>query len=208
MIKGEKEIAGIYVTRNPLEKFSSEISKVSNTTILAIQNHEFKGEIIKLGGVVTEFTPRLSKKGDAYGEIFFEDLSGRIKVLCFKDRWAALEKNLHLDVPYFLEGRMPESEEANIYLENLQELEAMLKKKARKIVITINYDQIDEGFNDKLKQKLEKNRDSVPYIIVINHADNARVVINSEPGQGIRATASMKKDIEKLTGQNSIEILF
>jgi DNA polymerase III subunit alpha len=208
MIKGEKEIAGIYVTHNPLEKFSSEISKVSNTTILAIQNKEFKGDIIKLGGVVTEFTPRTSKKGDAYGEIFFEDLSGRIKVLCFKDRWAALEKNLHLDVPYFLEGRMPESEEANIYLESLQELEAMLKKKARKIVITISYDQIDENFNEKLQQKLEKNRDSVPYMIVINHAENARVVINSEAGQGIKATASMKKDIEKLTGQNSIEILF
>jgi len=208
MIKGEKEIAGIYVTHNPLEKFSSEISKVSNTTILAIQNKEFKGEIIKLGGVVTEFTPRTSKKGDAYGEIFFEDLSGRIKVLCFKDRWAALEKNLRLDMPYFLEGRMPESEEANIYLENLQELEAMLKKKARKIIITINYEQIDESFNEKLQQKLEKNRDSVPYMIVINHADNARVVINSESGQGIRATASMKKDIEKLTGPNSIEILF
>jgi len=208
MIKGEKEIAGIYVTHNPLEKFSSEISKVSNTTVLAIQNKEFKGELIKLGGVVTEFTPRTSKKGDAYGEIFFEDLSGRIKVLCFKDRWAALEKNLRLDVPYFLEGRMPESEEANIYLENLQELEAMLKKKARKILITINYDQIDESFNEKLQQKLEKNRDSVPYMIVINHTDSARVVINSEAGQGIKATASMKKDIEKLTGQNSIEILF
>ena len=60
----------------------------------------------------------------------------------------------------------------------------MLKKKARKIVITIHYDQIDEGFNDKLKQKLEKNRDSVPYMIVINHADSARVVINSEAGPG------------------------
>ena len=71
-----------------------------------------------------------------------------------------------------------------LYLENLQELEAMLKKKARKIVITINYDQIDEGFNEKLKQKLEKNRDSVPYMIVINHADNARVVINCRAGPG------------------------
>ena len=213
MIKGEKEIAGIYVTHNPLEKFSSEISKVSNTTIMAIQTHEFKGEVIKLGGVVTEFARRTSKKGEAYGEIYFEDLTGRIKVLCFKDRWTALEKELKDDVPYFLEGRSrsggtdTESEET-IYLENLQELEGMLKKKARKIVITINYEQIDEGFNDKLKLKLEKNRDSVPYMIVINHPDGARVVINSEPGQGIRATASMKKDIEKLTGPNSIEILF
>ncbi len=213
MIKGEKEIAGIYVTHNPLEKFSSEIRKVSNTTIMAIQTHDFKGEVIKLGGVVTEFARRTSKKGDSYGEIFFEDLTGRIKVLCFKDRWRELEKELKADVPYFLEGRSrsggsdSESEET-VYLENLQELEAMLKKKARKIVITIGYDLIDETFNEKLMQKLEKNRDSVPYMIVIIHPDDARVVLNSEPGQGIRATAAMKKDIEKLTGPNSIEILF
>ncbi len=213
MIKGEKEIAGIYVTHNPLEKFSSEISKVSNTTILAIQNKDFKGEMIKLGGVVTEFERRTSKKGEAYGEIYFEDLTGRIKVLCFKDRWKDLEKELKADLPYFLEGRNHSSgndaeSEETIYLENLQELEGMLKKKARKIVITIQYEQIDESFNERLKLKLERNRDSVPYMIVINHPDSARVVINSEPGQGIRATAAMKKDIEKLTGPNSIEILF
>jgi DNA polymerase-3 subunit alpha len=213
MIKGEKEIAGIYVSHNPLEKFSSEISKVSNTTVLAIQNHEFKGEVIKLGGVVTEFARRTSKKGEAYGEIFFEDLTGRIKVLCFKDRWRELEKDLKVDVPYFLEGRSrsgggDSDSEETVYLENIQELEAMLKKKARKIVITIGYEQIDETFNEKLMQKLEKNRDSVPYMIVINHPDSARVVINSEAGQGIRATAAMKKDIEKLTGPNSIEIMF
>jgi len=213
MIKGEKEIAGIYVSHNPLEKFSSEISKVSNTTIMAIQTHEFKGEVIKLGGVVTEFARRTSKKGEAYGEIYFEDLTGRIKVLCFKDRWRDLEKELKADVPYFLEGRSrsggsdSESEET-VYLENLQELEGILKKKARKIVITIGYELIDETFNDRLLQKLEKNRDSVPYMIVINHPDSARVVINSERGQGIRATAAMKKDIERLTGPNSVEILF
>jgi len=213
MIKGEKEIAGIYVSHNPLEKFRSEIRKVSNTSVLAVQTHEFKGEMIKLGGVVTEFARRTSKKGDSYGEIFFEDLTGRIKVLCFKDRWRELEKVLKVDVPYFMEGRSrsggsDNDSEETVYLENLQELEAMLKKKARKIVITIGYEQIDETFNERLQQKLEKNRDSVPYMVVVNHPDGARVVINSETGQGLRATAAMKKDIEKLTGPDSIEIMF
>ena len=213
MIKGEKEIAGIYVSHNPLEKFSSEIRKVSNTSVMAVQTHEFKGEMIKLGGVVTEFARRTSKKGDAYGEIFFEDLTGRIKVLCFKDRWRELEKVLKVDVPYFLEGRSrsggsDNDSEETVYLENLQELEALLKKKARKIVITIGYEQINEAFNDKLQQKLEKNRDSVPYMVIVNHPDGARVVINSESGQGLRATAAMKKDIEKLTGPDSVEIMF
>ncbi len=45
-------------------------------------------------------------------------------------------------------------------------------------------------------------------MIVIVRADGYRVVMNSEEGHGLKATASMKKDIEKLTGENSVEILF
>ena len=187
MIKGEKEIAGIYVTHNPLEKFSSEITKVSNTTILAIQNKEFKGEVIKLGGVVTEFTRRTSQERRRLRRDLFRGPERPHQGAVLQGPLGDAGKGAEGRRALFPGGRSRSrrhGEEANIYLENLQELEAMLKKKARKIVITIGYDQIDETFNDKLKQKLEKNRDSVPYMIVINHADSARVVINSEAGQG------------------------
>ena len=52
------------------------------------------------------------------------------------------------------------------------------------------------------------NRDSVPYLIVVNRADGTRAVIDSDAGEGLKATVSMKNDIEELTGENTVEIMF
>jgi DNA polymerase-3 subunit alpha len=209
IIKHEKEVAGIYITFNPLEKFRDEIAKVSNTDIASIMAGEFKNEIIRIGGVVTEITPRKSKKGAFYGELFFEDLTGRIKVLAFKDRWAQLKEEIKMDFPYFLEGRLPDTGEStpNIYLENLTDLEAFLKKQARKIIIKLNYEQLSDPFMDELVEKLEANQDTVPYLVVI-YKDGFRYTMNPGTGYGLKATLSMKKDLESLTSENTVEILF
>lgn len=211
IIQYEKEITGIYITYNPIEKFRNEISVVSNTSILQILGGEFRGDMVKLGGVISEYTQRKSKKGDFYGEFFFEDLTGRIKVLAFKDRWEKLKNSIRLDFPYFLEGRLPDNsdKDSNIYLENLTELEVFLKKKARKVLIKIDYSLLNESFNKKLTEKLKKNHDSVPYILMVLLPDGFRTIIgSSETGDGLKPTISMKRDIETLTGENTIEILY
>ncbi|MGD2084722.1 MAG: DNA polymerase III subunit alpha [Candidatus Aminicenantes bacterium] len=210
IIKHEKEVAGIYITFNPLEKFRDEITKVSNTDIASIMAGEFKNEILRIGGVVTEITPRKSKKGAFYGELFFEDLTGRIKVLVFKDKWAQLKEEIKMDFPYFLEGRLPDNGDStpNIYLENLTDLETSLKKKARKIIIKLKHQQLSDSFMDELLEKLDANKDTVPYMVVIYTEDGYRITMNPGTGHGLKATLAMKKDIEALTSENTVEILF
>ncbi|MCP5053586.1 MAG: DNA polymerase III subunit alpha [bacterium] len=210
IIKHEKEVAGIYITFNPLEKYRNEIKKASNTTIARIEAGEYRGEIVRMGGVISGYTQRKSKKGSFYGEVYFEDLSGRMKVLVFKDKWTQLRDTIKEDFPYFLEGRLPDNGDTNpnVYLETLTELEPFLKKQARKVIIRLKYDQLSKSFTEKLNERLHENRDSVPYMIVIDTEDGFRSVINSEPGRGLRATLAMKKDIEVLTNESTVEILF
>ncbi len=210
IIKYEKEIAGLYITFNPLEKYREEITKISNTSISKIEAGEFENEAVKLGGVITDYVQRKSKKGAFYGELFFQDLTGRMKVLAFKDTWAQLKDYLKEDYPYYLEGRLPDNGDAspNLYLEQLTDLEEFLKKKARKILIKLNYDQLTDTFNEQLKERLRNNKDSVPYLIMIKSSDGKRVFVGSDAGEGIKATLSMKRDIEELTGEDTVEIMF
>ncbi|MDY0297691.1 MAG: DNA polymerase III subunit alpha [Acidobacteriota bacterium] len=210
LIQFEKEIAGIYITHNPLEKFRNEISRVSNTTIAAILNHEFSGETVRLGGVITNLKQRKSRRGDMYGELYFEDLTGRVKVFAFKDRWAEIRDSLELDTPCLLEGRLPQANESDItiYLETLTDMEALMRRKARQIVIKVRYEQLSDEFNADLKERLERNRDSVPYVIMVYRNDGYRTSIQSAEGDGLRATVSMKRDLERLTGENSVEIVY
>ncbi|MCU0287292.1 MAG: DNA polymerase III subunit alpha, partial [Acidobacteria bacterium] len=210
IIKYEKEITGMYITHNPLEKYREEITKVSNTSIAKIEEGEFKNEVVKLGGVITDYAQRKSKKGVFYGELFFQDLTGRMKILAFKDTWAQIKDTIKEDYPYYLEGRLPDNGDTtpNIYLEQLTDLEDFLKKKARKILIKLNYEQLDDCFNQNLRERLTRNIDSVPYLIMIKRADGKRVFVSSNAGEGIKASLSMKKDIEELTGEDTVEILF
>ncbi len=210
IIQGEKEITGIYISHNPLEKYKKEIRKVSNTTISRIDTKEFKGELVKLGGMITQYKQKKSKKGEFYAELYFEDLTGRIKILTFKDKWENLKKDIKLDHPYFLEGRLPlrDDRETNIYLENIVGLELFLRKKARKIIIKINYQQLTKSFNEKLNNLIDKNRDAVPYLIVINRSDGYRTIVSSSEDQGLKPTLAMKKELESLIGENTIEIIY
>ncbi len=225
IIGGEKEVSGMYLSINPVEKFREEIVKVSNTTIGDLG--EFQGDRVRIGGVVTSFNQRKSKKGDLYGEIFFEDLTGRVKVLVFNRKgkrgngrngdsierkdWDEIRDTLKVDHPYILEAQLPsrEDQEINLYLDQLVELEVYLRKQARKIVIKIAYEQLDDVFCRDLQIRLERNQDGVPYIIVVNRADGYRTVIgSSQGGRGLKPSLSMKMDMEELTGANTVEILY
>jgi len=222
MIQGEKEIAGMYITRNPIEKYKNEIKKISNTNIASVNSGEFKGEIVRIGGVVTSFKQRKSRKGTLYGELYFEDFSGRIKLLVFSKpkrngyrnngndervNWDDIRDDLKLDFPYYMKGRIPENGDMNknIYVEELIELDVLLKKRARKIMIAINYAMLTDEFSEDLKKKMEKYADSTPTYLVILKENKERVVIKSG---SLKPTITMKKDIEKITGQNTVQILY
>ncbi len=225
IIKGEKEVAGIYISHNPVEKYQEEIKKVSNTTISRIK--DFKGEKVKIGGVITEIKQRKSKRGDLYGELYFEDLTGRIKVLVFNNKkrtngnmysrqngnrlaWDDIRDEIKMDYPYLLEAMLPDNDDSipNLYLENITELESFLKREAKRVVIKVNYTQLNSEFNDKLRNKLAEHADSVPYAVVIYKDDGYRTVIGCPENAGLKATVAMKKDIETLTGDNTVEIIF
>jgi hypothetical protein len=103
---------------------------------------------------------------------------------------------------------MRDEKEVNIYLENMVELEVFLRKKARKIIIKINYGQLNKTFTEKLNTLMEKNRDDVPYLIVIGRKDGYRTIVTPSEKERLKPSLSMKKELENLIGENSVEIIY
>ena len=213
LIANEKEIAGIYITINPLDKYSRELDRISNTRVIDILEDEFNNSTVRIGGVITEIKSKRSKKNEEYGTLMFEDLSGRIEVLVFKDKWQKFKNELKKDRPYFLIGKLSNNGNGGnktLYFDDIFDLEEYLKKEAKKIVIKIDYDLLkSDTFFERLKKKIDNNRDSVGYYFLIMYEDGSKVVLEPEDKKyGLKPTLSMKRDIERLTGENSVEILF
>ena len=152
-----------------------------------------------------------SKRGTFYGQLFFEDMTGRVKVLAFKDKWKKFKDSIKIDFPYHMEAKISESDEkgATLFLENIIPLKEFLKKRARKVIVKIKYEKLSDNFINKLKQAFENNRDSVPYIIMVEKPGTQRFILAaSDNDEGLEPSLLMKKEVEELCGENSVEILY
>ena len=225
IIKGEKEITGIYISQHPLEKYTKEISKLSNTTISEMSS--FKGKTVKLVGVITEFTQKKSKKGTFYGNLFFEDLTGRQSILVFNNArkpwnkngnqrdekkvlWDEIKQGLEVDTPYYIEGQKSESDNnsPDLYLNKIVNLEDFINMEAKMVVIKIDYAFIDDNLLEKFNDTLADNSGKVPcQIIIIDDNKKHKTVIESDELK-IKPDNKTIKAIKKIKGVLSIETIY
>ena len=209
IVQYEREISGIYLSYNPVEKFEHELKRIANCTSARLG--DFNGDSVRLGGVFTqikELTARKNKK--KYGELFFEDLTGRVKILAFNQIWKDYRDKIAIDKPFFIVASLKRSDQETVlFLESAVPFEEYLQKKAEAVIIHFPSHLITRRFIRDLKKALEKNRASTPYRIYIQTGDQKQVVLNPlEEQGGLDPTLAMKKEIEELTGENSVEIIY
>ncbi len=226
IIKGEKEITGIYISQHPLEKYSKEIQKLSNTSISQLL--EFNKKYVKLVGVITEFSQRKSKKGTFYGNLFFEDLTGRVPILVFnsskknwsgrngnrngeaKVSWDDIKEDLMVDTPYYIEGQLPENDNnsVDLYLSKIVKLDDYLNKEGKKVFIKLDYAYIDNNLIEDLDQILDQNKGVTPFqITIIDYEKKFKTTIDTE-GRGIRPDKQLIEKIRGLEGILAIETVY
>ena len=225
IIKGEKEITGIYISQHPLEPYHKEIKKLSNTSISNLA--DFKSKTVKLVGVITEFVQKRSKKGTFYGNIFFEDLTGRQSILVFnntrkpwnkngnqnaekKVTWDEIKLNLEVDTPYYIEGQKSDSDNENpdLYLNKIVKLDDFINKEAKRVFIKVDYSCIDDDFTDKLNETLTNNVGKIPYrIIIIDKIEKHRTIIESDE-DGLRPDNKAIKELNAIKGIVAIETIY
>ncbi len=205
MIKGEKQVTGLYLRSNPLEKYLQDIELLGNVRVAELE--ESKKNKVKIVGVITEIKEKKSRKGEFYGDLAFEDLTGSIAVRVFKERWQVLKDSLKTDRPVLLEGSILNEDYSTIIADQIEFLEEALKKKIRLIKIILNYQQLSSAFNEQLSQKLEQFKDSVPFRIEVIDADGRKIRISPGKPSGLKPTHQMKRELEKLVGENRVELI-
>lgn len=125
LLSFEKELMGIYVSGHPLDDFIPLLAK--NATAHASEfdtagdegdevafgdAEESSGASIKdgaevvVGGIIMEAAMKYSAKGNAYGNIILEDLTGTVKVLAFAKTFDRVRPLLVEGNKVFIKGRV------------------------------------------------------------------------------------------------------
>lgn len=99
----EKEVLGFYVSRNPLDQYRDIIQLVSTEEIAEVEKGS-EEDYIRLAGMVSGLSKRISKKGDSYARFYLEDFSGRIEMMLFPSAYRNNIEQLQNDSAVVVEG--------------------------------------------------------------------------------------------------------
>lgn len=128
----EKEITGVYITGHPLDDYRDVLQKLSFTTasLEGLEEQEdhglsLDGQIVEMGGILTEVKGKATKKGAYMGFLTLEDLSGQIECLVFPKVYERYQGMMAADDLVVLRGRLSirEEEAPKLLVEKLTPLE-------------------------------------------------------------------------------------
>ena len=129
----EKAIAGVYITGHPLDDYRDVLGKLpfSTADLDGLEEREDRGlsldgQIVDMGGILTEVKGKATKKGAYMGFITLEDLTGQIECLVFPKVYERYQGMMAVDDLVVLHGRLSirEEEAPKLLVEKLIPLEA------------------------------------------------------------------------------------
>jgi len=131
LLKMEKELLGVYISDHPLEHVKDSLEGQVKLTIAdALEKRE--GDLVSLGGILTEGKKINTKKGDLMLVGKIEDLSGTIPIVVFPKAFAKFGQNLVEDAVLIFKGKLnrdSRTEELNMLVEEITPLVELTKKR-------------------------------------------------------------------------------
>ncbi len=79
----EKELLGLYVTEHPLAELTPVLKNMSARPIRGLGAESVRGQMVSIGGVVSEIKKILTKSGESMLFVTFEDTTAKTEVLVF-----------------------------------------------------------------------------------------------------------------------------
>lgn len=102
----EKEVTGLYISGHPYESHQERISQFTNCTISQLS--DWKSEDIRpcIGGIITSFKDKTTKKGTLMGTVQIEDTERGVDAIVFSKQWESIKGKLKTGMPCVAVGKL------------------------------------------------------------------------------------------------------
>jgi DNA polymerase-3 subunit alpha len=139
LLRLEKEALGLYVSEHPLSAIRDQLRKKCDTPLAELDRRR-DGEIVTVGGIVSQLKALTTKKGDPMVFLRLDDVVGGTEVVVFNSVYAASRHLLEPDRVLVVKGRVDHKEgetkliaiEVNEFAAAPERREVRLKLDARK----------------------------------------------------------------------------
>jgi DNA polymerase-3 subunit alpha len=200
----EKATLGFYVSGHPLESLSGLLDDFASHRTAALRDLA-SGTEVSVGGIVTDFRKRKSKKGAWWGAFQLEDLEGQIEVLAFPKAFEQFQALLENDRAVLITGRVA-SDDGRVRLtaDEAVSLDDLREKKAEAVQIRLDAADLDEDLVLRLRRAVEAHRGEVSLYLEVVRPGDFRLVARAEASLRVNPSRQLSAALESAVGPGRV----
>ncbi|MEQ9287963.1 MAG: DNA polymerase III subunit alpha [Cyclobacteriaceae bacterium] len=150
-LKIEKEVVGLYISGHPLDQFKFEVDKFCNATISRLNGNleELKNlGNVKLAGIVTEVSHRMTKTGKPFGTLTVQDFTDSYTFFLFSDDYINFKEFFTPDWGIYIQGVVQnrwKGGELELKIRSISLLSDLREKLTKGINLQINLEDLNQS---------------------------------------------------------------
>jgi DNA polymerase-3 subunit alpha len=202
----EREMLGLYVSSHPLDGTERILERNRDATTAEITAGGRQGNMVRLAGLVSGLTRKVTKQGNTWAIVNLEDLDGGIEVLFFPSSYQLYSSMLAPDVVISVLGRVNErdgSVSLNAQEAQLLDVSAATGKEPP-VVITISNAKITTDSVQELKRILKAHPGDAPVHLACLRPGGKGTLFNLIDYQ-VKPDPAFFGDLKSLFGASAVQ---
>jgi len=155
----EKDVTGIYISGHPLDDYKLEVQNFTSTTLDKLD--QYKGQQVKIAGIVAVAQHRISKKGTGWGLFTVHDYNGALEFPLFSDDYLQFKEKLQVGQVVYITGTFQKrwnSDEHQLKIKEVRLLESISSDMTESITIKLYLDQLSEEMVDTIDKLCKEHK--------------------------------------------------
>jgi DNA polymerase III subunit alpha len=201
LLRLEKETLGLYVSEHPLSSIRSELRQKTDATLAELERRR-DGEIVTVGGIVSDVKHLTTKKGEPMVFLRLDDPTGSAEVLVFNSTYAAASELCVPDRILVVKGRVDHKEgETKLLASDVKPFEAVAAR--REVRLRIDATQVPAGTIGQLRDLLaDFPGDSQVFADCVT--SQGKVIVAFGPKYRVQPAPDFYAEVRALLGESAL----
>ena len=196
----EKELAGIFLSGHPLDRFRPDMASFTTATSAALP--EMKPDSpVTMVGMISSVKAITTKKGEAMAFVELEDFDGRFEVLVFPRTYEQCRDLLLVDSMLYIEGKYskrPEDEAGKVLVDRATRLEDLRRTRTRFVDMRIPTEALTSEHLETLRSLFRRHQGPVSVRLRLRGEKGEEVLVETAARFKVNPSDAFLAEISKL----------
>jgi len=205
LLAAEFATLGFYISGHPLAKHTARLKELNAVDLSSVEGRR-NGEEITVAGIVVTLRPMRSRKGDRWGILTLQDMTGVLEVLAFPESFARLEGMLKSGAPLLVRGRVNVEEAGSrVVIQDAQTLDQVASGSSALMRVRVDLSAMDEFTLDQLKALFSGSPGSSPIAFDLIDPDGSVATLRSN--QRVHLDERLLSKVREMCGADAVEVI-